>query len=506
MRCAVVVPRIARLSTRAAIPPQVPLGHLLIASELRRRGHSATLIDADLECLSIRQTLQRVAACKPSAVLVGHPASTIAHMRCMELFRCLRQASSTASLIYGGVHPTYHPDVVFRNPEMAPDYLVQHEAERVCADLVDRLEDQSPALSDLPGVVSLARGAPQARAASPIQVLDDFAPSWDAFPEVQCYRAFGMPSAVVQFSRGCPRRCGYCGQFMFWKSWRHRSVESFAAEIDRLAHSRTGVLWIADENWSVNPAVFHDLLRALARNRRRPHLIVAMEGAHLIRDRHDFGLYREAGISMVMVGFDAGEQDAYGAVGKRAPPTQLSVAMRAMCDAGIAPIVNAFIDENTQTQEAFRQLSALDAPYYNLLFPTPHAWTEFGKNNASRVCHESIDRWDYRHPVLGASAPDLLRQSWIAKLLEVLLHTQGFTRLLRSRQLRKNRLAVEALPLTAMVFLVEVGEQIVRAAWSAYRYCFSDPSQAMPGASGACQQDIVEGMHDMVTESARRNG
>ncbi len=45
---------------------------------------------------------------------------------------------------------------------------------------------------------------------------------------------------VVQFSRGCPHPCSYCGQRGFWTRWRHRDPVRFAAELARL-HREHGI-------------------------------------------------------------------------------------------------------------------------------------------------------------------------------------------------------------------------------------------------------------------------
>ena len=56
-------------------------------------------------------------------------------------------------------------------------------------------------------------------------------------------------AVVVQFSRGCPHQCSYCGQRFFWRRWRHRDPRKFAAEMARL-HREHGVEVInfADQN------------------------------------------------------------------------------------------------------------------------------------------------------------------------------------------------------------------------------------------------------------------
>ncbi len=41
-------------------------------------------------------------------------------------------------------------------------------------------------------------------------------------------------SMSLQFSRGCPHLCSYCGQRGFWTRWRHRDPVLFAKELARL--------------------------------------------------------------------------------------------------------------------------------------------------------------------------------------------------------------------------------------------------------------------------------
>src|ERR1043166_3088453 len=79
-------------------------------------------------------------------------------------------------------------------------------------------------------------------------LLDENA-SWDR------YQCFGLGRAViVQFSRGCPHKCTYCGQRGFWMKWRHRDPLALADEIEWLVTKR-GVRFItlADENPTTLP-------------------------------------------------------------------------------------------------------------------------------------------------------------------------------------------------------------------------------------------------------------
>ena len=62
--------------------------------------------------------------------------------------------------------------------------------------------------------------------------LDAARVGWELIDDWDLYQCWGMGrSAVVQFSRGCPHQCTYCGQRGFWTKWRYRDAEKAAAEI-----------------------------------------------------------------------------------------------------------------------------------------------------------------------------------------------------------------------------------------------------------------------------------
>jgi radical SAM superfamily enzyme YgiQ (UPF0313 family) len=86
---------------------------------------------------------------------------------------------------------------------------------------------------------------------------------------------------VVQFSRGCRRKCSHCGQWDFWKSWPRRSIESFVGDVDHRARHGVRLFWIADENWGIDQRLFLRLLAELKAVNRGQYLIVAMEVAHV---------------------------------------------------------------------------------------------------------------------------------------------------------------------------------------------------------------------------------
>jgi len=102
------------------------------------------------------------------------------------------------------------------------------------------------------------------QAAENIHNLDQFRIGWELMGNNK-YTYWGQRKAVViQFSRGCPYPCTYCGQSLFWKKWRHRDPQLLADEIEML-HYKYGieVINFADENPSSNPKAWREFLEAL---------------------------------------------------------------------------------------------------------------------------------------------------------------------------------------------------------------------------------------------------
>ncbi len=92
--------------------------------------------------------------------------------------------------------------------------------------------DRSPAS---PSETAAAHRATATRAGD--RDLDAYRVGWELIDHPRYSYWGGKRAVVMQFSRGCPHLCNYCGQRGFWTRWRHRDPEKFAAR-DRPAAPR----------------------------------------------------------------------------------------------------------------------------------------------------------------------------------------------------------------------------------------------------------------------------
>src|SRR5262249_46373217 len=115
----------------------------------------------------------------------------------------------------------------------------------------------------------------------------------------------GRRAVVIQFSRGCPHRCTYCGQRGFWTKWRHRDPKRLANEIAFL-HRRHGVevFNLADENPTTSPKLWRQFLEALIAENVDVDLFGTLRADDVVRDAEILHLYKAAGVRRVLLGID----------------------------------------------------------------------------------------------------------------------------------------------------------------------------------------------------------
>jgi len=174
-------------------------------------GHEVSLVDADRENLTDVEIVRRILARAPDVLMVGHSGSTSAHPVVARATQRLRRESPRIKIAYGGVFPTYHyRDVLAEEPQV--DVIVRGEGERTVLELV-RTVELGASLDEVNGIAFRRDGAIVAtRPAETIADLDAYRVGWELIDHAD-YSYWGDKRAVVvQFSRGCPHPCNYCGQ------------------------------------------------------------------------------------------------------------------------------------------------------------------------------------------------------------------------------------------------------------------------------------------------------
>ncbi len=233
-------------------------------------------------------------------------------------------------------------------------------------------------------------------------------------------------AAVIQFSRGCPHQCSYCGQRGFWSRWRHRDPLRVAAEIGWLHRTHgVGFVDLADENPTSSKRLWRRFLEALAAENVPVDLVATIRATDIVRDADILPVYKHAGFSRILMGIETTNAETLRQIRKGTTTSIDREAISLLRDNDIlsqAAYVVGFHEETDRDYfRGIRQLVSYDPDQINAMYVTPHRWTPFYRASAKRTLVEKDQsRWDYRHQVLATRVPPWRVFVWV-KLTEAIL-------------------------------------------------------------------------------------
>jgi len=451
-----------------------PLGLLCIGGPLLDAGHEVKLLDADLEAgrerlshpwkrgdygaITSARIVEDALRYGPDIVMFGHSGSTSGHPVIAALSQLVAQALPHAWIVYGGVYPTYHwREVLAEEPHV--DAIVRGEGEDTVVQLVRAIEE-GESLAHVNGIALQTERGPQATPpATPIRDLDAYRVGWELI-DFRRYSYWGRKRAVVvQFSRGCPHLCNYCGQRGFWTRWRHRDPKKFAAELAWL-HREHGVLVVnfADENPTVDREAWREFLVALIAEDVDLTLVGSTRADDIVRDADRLPLYRKAGWTRFLLGMENTDESTLKLIRKGGTTAKDREAIRLLRENGIISMATwvAGFEEDTDRDfwRGFRQLIAYDPDQMQALYVTPHRWTPYFRLAEQRRVIQ-IDRrlWDYKHQVLATRHMPPWRVLLWVKAIEAAVQ-------LRPRALWRTFFQSDARLRHAMRWYTEMGRRV----------------------------------------------
>ncbi|MDI3318827.1 magnesium-protoporphyrin IX monomethyl ester anaerobic oxidative cyclase [Pinibacter soli] len=468
MKILIINPPHLSIGSRMAKEHLPPLGLLSIAGPLIDAGHEVKLLDADYYFLKNSQVVSQIITHEPDAIMLGHSGSTSAQPIINDITNAVRIIDPRIKIIIGGVFPTYHwQQILEQNPQI--DYIVCGEGEEITLNLITALA-KGGCLENTKGLAFKLNGVPIKTApAENIKNLDAFRVAWELMDGYN-YTYWGKRKAVViQFSRGCPYPCTYCGQSLFWKKWRHRDPQLLADEIEML-HKKYGVEVInfADENPSSNPKAWRQFLEALIAKKMKLILVGSIRADNIVRDAEFLHLYKQAGFERFLLGIENYDEVVLERIKKAGTVSKDKQAIQLLREHGIlsmATYVVGFGEERTRDfYNSLRQLLSYDPDQVQLLYVTPHKWTPYFEDVKDKeIILTDQRKWDYKHQVMATK----YLQPWIViiyvKLIEIIMQT-------RPSALKRLFFHKEARLRSAMRWYTRIGRRVWF--WELYQFFF----------------------------------
>ena len=464
-RILLLTPKRRFIANRFGLGYQIPLGLIQIGGALLDHGHQVRLLDNDVYGWKSRRLAALTARFATDYLLIGHTGSLAAHSVCIETARQLKARLGKIRIVYGGVYPTYaHQEIIARHQEI--DVIVRGEGEHTTLRLIEQWEKDEN-LSHLPGITWRNNGRVQANPpALPISDLDSYRTGWELvdWPRYQLFNS--GRSAGIQFSRGCPNACSFCGQWMFWRKWRHLSPQRLVADLTILARNyQVKIVWLADENFTADRRVVQEVLTRLISADLGLTININATATGIVRDADLLPLYQKAGIRYVAMGVESLVDSVVGAIGKDNPYRVSHEAVRLLRAHGIISLVNIIYgleQENIGTLiSKFRSLCQLDADILNAVYLTPLPWTKIGRSiTAAEIIQPDFCFWTYRNQVVRADNLTPTALFCGVKITEALFHLRpkALLRLFFTRERRAGKILWASLLVGIGVVLAEIWE------------------------------------------------
>lgn len=429
MSIVIINPPHTAIGSRMANEHLPPLGLLSIAGPLIDNGYNVHFIDADYAPMPIDAIISQTLSYDPDAVLLGHSGSTSAQPIINKIARLLKSKLPSIKIIIGGVFPTYHWKEILKKHK-AIDYIVCGEGEKVILNLIHALENQI----DLATIKGIAYRENETPIKTPpeelIKNLDEYRIAWE-FLDLYHYTYWGKRKAVViQFSRGCPHPCTYCGQSLFWVKWRHRDPQLLADEIEML-HKKYGVEIInfADENPATNKKAWKQFLEALIAKNLDLALVGSLRADNIVRDAEILHLYKKAGFERFLLGIENYDEvvlEKIKKAGKISKDKEAIQLLRKHNILSMATYVVGFGEETTKDfYNSLKQLLSYDPDQIQLLYVTPHKWTPyFEEIKDKEIIQMDQRKWDYKHQIMATQHLKPWQILLYVKAIEIIMQTR----------------------------------------------------------------------------------
>lgn len=403
-----------------------PLGLLSIAGPMIDAGFAVDLLDAEFGPMSLFEIAKEALQRRPDWILIGHSGSSSVHATVVALCGMLKFTLPNVSIIYGGVHPSYHYDEILNQNESI-DVIVRGEGERTATQLLLALQSDAD-LKDIKGIAFRRDGDVHVtEPAEMIEVLDDYRVAWELIDHRRYSYWGGKRAVVAQFSRGCPHLCSYCGQRGFWSQWRHRDPVRFARELaDLYRNHGVELINFADELPTGSRKAWKAFLEALIAEDVPLILVGSTRASDIVRDADILHLYKQAGVIRFLLGIESYNEATLKRIKKGGSISDDQHAIQLMRKHGIVSMATYVVGFEEETDldywRSLRHLLRYDPDQIQMLYVTPHRWTPYYPGVMQRqVIQTDTRKWDYKHQVLATQKVPAWRVFMWVKCIEVIM-------------------------------------------------------------------------------------
>ncbi len=373
-----------------------PLGLELIGAGVK--NHDVRLVDMEVAPGDLNETLKNF---HPDVVGI---TSEIVHVNAaLEILRNIKKKFPSCLSVVGGHYPSLRPEEYL---DPAVNLIVLGEGVETFREICDIWEKGGADFSRVAGLaipdgVIVRRTAPR-----PLPVTLDHYPFPDrtltAKYRSRYYYLFEKSVAAIRTSFGCTHHCVFCsvrvyseGHFIF------RSPELVFEEIQSLSED---FIVFCDDHSFLNPERMRRLAEMLLRANVKKRYFVYARADSIVQDQEVFSLWARAGLSLVMTGLEAVDEEALRRNGKQTSSATNEEAVEVARKMGFSLSAGFLVEPHFQ-REDFERIDAYARKRPSIFLIeytplTPFPGTPLYKKEREHLITEERDLFDLQHFVL----------------------------------------------------------------------------------------------------------
>ena len=332
-----------------------PLGRGYIAAVVEQSGIEVSILDAQINDLSMEQMLERIRAFSPQ--VIGITTYTANIKTAVEAAGLSKIWNKDVEIVFGGPHATHDYQNLLQN--YGADFVVLGEGEFIFRDLVKALLNRAP-LGEVRGIayrdgvdVKINPGDLYIKDLDslpyPARHLTDFDKYLGHFThDLSC-------AAQIMTSRGCPYSCAFCSSGNTFSKWRGRKAQNVIEEIEFVLGKYPAVRSISfmDDNFTFDKARVEEICRLLIKkgfNKYPWDCLSRCAG----QDVKLLGLMKEAGCARIQYGVESASEQILKNINKAQDLSHVRKAIDLTKNAGIEAYAFFMVGNPGETEESIR--------------------------------------------------------------------------------------------------------------------------------------------------------
>ena len=211
--------------------------------------------------------------------VVGFTAMSFQYQTALELARLTRKFSQNITIVIGGYHVTADWENILTSEDKNYfDFLIDGEGEVPFNELMKALVNRQD-FSKVPGLIYKKEGKIEKNARTVLLPPEDIKiPKRSARIFNKGFHIMGMPSDVIETSRGCVYDCNFCSiRNMYGKSFRKFSFDRIIADLEDAKKYGAKSIFITDDNITLDGKRYLQLCKEIVK--AKLHLTFAVQAS-----------------------------------------------------------------------------------------------------------------------------------------------------------------------------------------------------------------------------------